>query len=143
MKPECEVLDVVAFGCASHIEKFKHALDDETAGCSTWLSKISCVRPIRFRWVLSVGFGLVQGLAHAQTHDKSSSTFEPTTVYSQISQVTTLSDWLLSRPALDGAYPLGLVWTTPEAKAQQQNQQSAWLSQLERLRTEGQIGADV
>ena len=54
-----------------------------------------------------------------------------------------LSDWLLGQPIAPDDYPLGLVWTTPEAKAQQQQQQKKWLSRLEQLRVQGQISADV
>ena len=83
------------------------------------------------------------GVAQAQTAQTSVALNTPSPVYSQVSQATNLSDWLLSQPALDGTYPLGLVWATPEAKNQQQNQQATWLRELERLRTDGRIGAEV
>ncbi len=83
------------------------------------------------------------GVAQAQTAQTSVALNTPSPVFSQVSQATNLSDWLLSQPALDGTYPLGLVWATPEAKTQQQNQQATWLRELERLRTEGRIGAEV
>lgn len=54
-----------------------------------------------------------------------------------------LSDWLLSQPFAAGRYPLGLVWATPEAKAQQQQQQEQWLTRLEQLRVQGRISAHV
>ena len=54
---------------------------------------------------------------------------------------TPLSAWLLSQPSLDGAYPLGLVWATPEEQSRQSAQQKDWLAQLELLRTQGRISA--
>jgi hypothetical protein len=61
----------------------------------------------------------------------------------QRNQVLPLSQWLSHQSAMDGAYPLGLIWATPEERAQQVDQQRAWLAQLERLRTEGRIRANT
>ena len=60
-----------------------------------------------------------------------------------VSQATPLSAWLLSQPSLDVAYPLGLVWTTPEEQSRQSAQQKDWLAQLELLRTQGRISAQT
>ena len=60
-----------------------------------------------------------------------------------LAQATPLSAWLLNQPSWDGAYPLGLVWATPEEQTLQSAQQRAWLTQLERLRTDGRISAQT
>ena len=60
-----------------------------------------------------------------------------------VTQATPLSAWLLSQPSLDGAYPLGLVWTTPEEQNRQSALQKDWLAQLELLRTQGRISAQT
>ncbi len=143
MKTQSRGLAGPVFGSTSNIEKSIHTIGDKTAQCCAWLAKSTFLRVVRFRWVLPASLGLVQALAQAQAHNQTPSTFAQSSHVSQVSQDTHLSDWLLNQPALESAYPLGLVWSTPEAKAQQQKQQSAWLSQLERLRTEGRIGAEV
>ena len=58
-------------------------------------------------------------------------------------QTLPLSEWLLNQSAVDSAYPLGLIWATPEERTQQVGQQRAWLGHLERLRTEGRISAST
>ena len=135
MKTQSRGLAGSVFGSTSNIEKSIHTIGDKTDQCCAWLAKSTFLRVVRFRWVLPASLGLVQALAQAQAHNQTPSTFAQSNHVSQVSQDTHLSDWLLNQPALESAYPLGLVWSTPEAKAQQQKQQSAWMSQLERLRT--------
>ncbi|NBX54880.1 MAG: YjbH domain-containing protein [Betaproteobacteria bacterium] len=64
-------------------------------------------------------------------------------VSDKVSEPIMLSDWLLSLPRSNDNYPLGLVWTTPEAKNQQLALQDKWLNRLEQLRVQGRISADV
>ncbi len=104
-------------------------------GLAKWMGPMA----LAVRSVMLVGAGMAGVLAQAQTPMEA---VKPN-VISPLAQATSLSDWLLSQPDLVSTYPLGLVWSTPEAKAQQQDQQAAWLRELERLRTEGRIAADV
>lgn len=110
-------------------------------------------------WALSAGAKTLSGACvlasvsalgvHAQMHISSSSRpVEKSGIpvaqnLVQRPQTLPLSEWLLNQSAVDGAYPLGLIWATPEERAQQVGQQRAWLGQLERLRTEGRIGANT
>ena len=74
----------------------------------------------------------IAGLEKARAHAATS-----------VGQATPLSAWLLSQPPLEGAYPLGLVWSTPEEQSRQSAQQKGWLAQLELLRIQGIISADA
>ena len=113
-------------------------------------------------WALSAGIKAFSGacvlaslsvlVSHAQTQASSASSASMpggnaanpvAQSLAQRTQALPLSAWLLNQSAVDGAYPLGLIWATPEERAQQVGQQRAWLGQLERLRTEGRIGANT
>jgi len=52
-----------------------------------------------------------------------------------------LSDWLEQQPDAPDAYPLGLVWATPEEKARQALEQAALQTQLADLLSQSQISA--
>ena len=106
----------------------------------------ACVKTFSGACVLASWSALV---SHAQTQASSESMPGVISVnpvaqsLTQRPQALPLSEWLLNQSAVDGAYPLGLIWATPEERAQQVGQQRAWLGQLERLRTEGRIGANT
>jgi hypothetical protein len=99
------------------------------------------------RWLLCT-IALLAGLA-VQAQQITST--DPSLVISKVgapggasvAQATPLSAWLLNQTIWDGAYPLGLVWTTPEEQSRQSAQQRAWLTQMERLRTDGRISAQT
>ena len=111
------------------------------------LNVLHFVRAIK-RFCLCASVVILVLGAHAQAqHSMSNPSGIPARVrvpdVVSVSNATPLSEWLLNQPPLDGAYPLGLVWTTPEEQNRQGAQQRNWLAQIERMRTEGRISAQT